>query len=389
MTSSPQADVESTSEGRAGRADEGTFAEALQAVDELQSVNQFAGQVTGVTDRIEGMLLEQLEAADALEVVDEDAASTDDGHTDVEAGSMVSTVVGYDRLDVSSGNNHLCRFWKSGPSWLSAELQRSVAAMPLLLVVIVDTSEQPEQREQHEQHVQRSFEHTLRAELLALLAYTYIAARLITLTLEGVATVLLQYRPIFDRLALAARGSFGWPATTLVWLLFNLLLGLPAAFSELPHFWPVFVWHVGAAVSRPIVDVVVKFHINTLTLRHYEQRAAEAHKAQTVLRGIVAAARAAQREMKEAEVQAQKRREQPIRQPIPSGTALSRSTGYLQTGSISARADLSSTTESLPLRPPLQEGVAEGAHSEDEPQEPPARIQTWVWTLERSQPARI
>ena len=54
--------------GRAGRTDEATYAEALQTVDELQAlVGESPGMVTGVTDRIESMLIEQLEAADTQE----------------------------------------------------------------------------------------------------------------------------------------------------------------------------------------------------------------------------------------------------------------------------------------------------------------------------------
>ena len=54
--------------GRAGRTDEATYAEALQTVDELQAlVGESPGMVTGVTDRIENMLIEQLEAADTQE----------------------------------------------------------------------------------------------------------------------------------------------------------------------------------------------------------------------------------------------------------------------------------------------------------------------------------
>ena len=54
--------------GRAGRTDEATYAEALQTVDEHQAlVGESPGMVTGVTDRIESMLIEQLEAADTQE----------------------------------------------------------------------------------------------------------------------------------------------------------------------------------------------------------------------------------------------------------------------------------------------------------------------------------
>ena len=54
--------------GRADRTDEATYAEALQTVDELQTlVGESPGMVTGVTDRIENMLIEQLEAADTQE----------------------------------------------------------------------------------------------------------------------------------------------------------------------------------------------------------------------------------------------------------------------------------------------------------------------------------
>ena len=65
--------------GRAGRADGATFAEALQAVDELQSLaSESPGMVTGVTDRIEGMLLEHLEAAN-LEADDDARSVVNDG----------------------------------------------------------------------------------------------------------------------------------------------------------------------------------------------------------------------------------------------------------------------------------------------------------------------
>lgn len=52
---------------------------------------------------------------------------------------------------------------------------------------------------------------------------------------------------------------------------------------------------------------MVKSYINHLTLSHYEKRAQEAHQAQSVLRGIVAAARAVERERKQRDIASRRR----------------------------------------------------------------------------------
>ena len=189
--------------------------------------------------------------------------------------------------------------------------------------------------------------------------------------------LVLQYRPVFDRVALAVRASFGWPATILVSVLcgaFSALSGVKPgkwhSLSELPHFLPTVYWLVGAAVSRPALEVVVRFHINSLTLRHYEQRAMEAHRAQTVLRGIVAAARAAERERKEREATQKKEKEACQRQRGGKGIG--------RTADIPDRSHLSRSLDSLPSvgalpssRLPVEGGVVvagaalTGAHTSE------------------------
>eukprot|EP00965_Chrysotila_dentata_P073327 2422185-Pleurochrysis_carterae.AAC.4 len=55
-----------------------------------------------------------------------------------------------------------------------------------------------------------------------------------------------------------------------------------------------------AGLSRPLVEAAVIFYINNLTLKHFEQRALEAHTAQKLLRRVVAASRAAERRAADA-----------------------------------------------------------------------------------------
>eukprot|EP00966_Prymnesium_polylepis_P215553 4991604-Prymnesium_polylepis.2 len=86
-----------------------------------------------------------------------------------------------------------------------------------------------------------------------------------------------------------------------------------------------------------MLDCFVQFYVNDLTLRHYEQRAREAHQAQTVLRGVVAAARSAEREMKESAFRKQGAHKN------PGGTV---------------RAQLSSSMEALPSFPRPANAVA-------------------------------
>ena len=49
-----------------------------------------------------------------------------------------------------------------------------------------------------------------------------------------------------------------------------------------------------------MLDSLLKYSINEVKMRHYEQRATEAHRAQTSLRSVVAAAHAAERSWRQA-----------------------------------------------------------------------------------------
>ena len=288
VPTAPGSTSSASASGRAGRADEATFAEALQAVDELQSLSSSAtGMITSVTDRIEGMLIEELEKTDA------EAAEEESQPTDIEAGGASSDPAGYSRLDRSDSVEIFATDWRilyrrccaDAPSRMWDECIAFLAVAPLLLAVLIEAADE--------------------TQLLLLPVYAFATARLFTLTLEAIARVLLQYRPVFDRVSIMVNGSFGWPSTILVSILLSALfplLGIDAerwrTIQALPRFWPSCYWLLGAGVSRPIIDVVVKFYINDLTLRHYEHRAREAHQAQTALRAVVAAARSAEREMK-------------------------------------------------------------------------------------------
>lgn len=198
----PAAASAESSSARAGRADEATYAEALQAVEELKSVvSEQPGMVTGVTDRIEGMLLGELEAADAVEEVEEDARIRGDGHwasqTAEEACSPGSptgkggeqvrsvSVSGYELLgsaDTVTTWHSLCRIrCEKAPKWLWDQLLALTTVSPLMLTVLVEAPDDG------------PFE---RGALWALLLYSYAAARLITLGYEAIARLLLQYRRI-------------------------------------------------------------------------------------------------------------------------------------------------------------------------------------------------
>ena len=70
-----------------------------------------------------------------------------------------------------------------------------------------------------------------------------------------------------------------------------------------PHYtvhYTVSLWLVAAGLSRPVLDSLLKYSINEVKLRHYEQRATDAHRAQTSLRSVVAAAHAAERSWRQA-----------------------------------------------------------------------------------------
>jgi len=349
----PAAASAESSSARAGRADEATYAEALQAVEELKSVvSEQPGMVTGVTDRIEGMLLGELEAADAVEEVEEDARIRGDGHwasqTAEEACSPGSptgkggeqvrsvSVSGYELLgsaDTVTTWHSLCRIrCEKAPKWLWDQLLALTTVSPLMLTVLVEAPDDG------------PFE---RGALWALLLYSYAAARLITLGYEAIARLLLQYRPIFTRVSLMVQGSFGWPSTIVVCVALNTVFPLAGIDEDrwrtiegFERFWPTCYWLLGASLSWPMLDCFVQFYVNDLTLRHYEQRAREAHQAQTVLRGVVAAARSAEREMKESAFRKQGAHKN------PGGTV---------------RAQLSSSMEALPSFPRPANAVAVAA----------------------------
>ena len=276
--------------GRAGRTDEATYAEALQTVDELQAlVGESPGMVTGVTDRIESMLIEQLEAADTLEAArdhltdDSDWWGVASRSGGVHSSSPVldastngvldagGSVAGFELeatlsrghspqvqpppvVHNSSSSNDGNQYWRhvdedelqpewsqrfsdwsqrccaKAPSRLRIEVPPLLAASPLLLVAFVDVNT----NELHTRH-----------ELLITLGMIYMAARLLTLGLEHPARMLIQFRPAFDRMALLIQGSFGWPSTVLVFVVLSQVGGLlrfddgrARSLHELPHFWP-------------------------------------------------------------------------------------------------------------------------------------------------------
>ena len=227
--------------------------------------------VTGVTDRIEGMLMEHLEAADEEDTQSGSSSKSTD-RQDIEAGALAgaaSPVEGTQYQppverpptelsledDITSDWQALSRrCWAGAPARLWQETVQVCVLGPLLLVAVMGGT-------------------TNQVELCLLLLASYATARMLTLALEGLATLLLQFQPIFDPRSLAVRGSFGWPSTLLITLMisvFSAPLGLNTeewrTLQGLSHFWPTCLWLLFAALSRPALDVVVKFHVNALTL---------------------------------------------------------------------------------------------------------------------------
>ncbi|KAL1499011.1 hypothetical protein AB1Y20_013528 [Prymnesium parvum] len=249
------------------------------------------------TDHVEGMLLEELEAA---------APPAASPPANLSAAPL-ATPPPAPPQDAYDGliTRRRPRLWRRVPSQLRHEAVQLAAVAPLLFVVVAEAPASA----------------SLRESLGVPLWYCFAAARLVSLLFELVAKQLLRFKSVFDRVTLAVKGSFGWPSTVV------LALGLGAlcpsldvdaekwrALLALPHFLPTCYWLLAAAVSRPIVDVLVKCYINALTLSYYEQRADEVHQAQTVLRAIGTAARSAEREMKEL---AARRRKEGARDVYP------------------------------------------------------------------------
>ncbi|KAL1520950.1 hypothetical protein AB1Y20_022509 [Prymnesium parvum] len=297
----PNVDNESL-RSRLGRADEDTYAEALQAVQGLASITNDAQGTgaSGATDRIEEMLLGELEA-EAVENNDDRAADIESQHrmawpyeqlldSDMDLPTVTS-IINWRRL---------CqRCMVFTPKRLWHEALQLMTIIPLLLPVLETVGVRYP-----------------RTSLMLLPITSFAVARVVTLAFEATATLFLQYRPVFDRITIVIKGFFGWPSTMplciglcYTWPLFGINVKQWQALYSLPHFWPTCCWLLGASVTRPILDVSVKFYINDLTLRHYEDRAREAHRAQIVMRAIVAAARSAEREIKERELVVRRRKE--------------------------------------------------------------------------------
>ena len=307
------ADCSDTASNKPGRADEALFAEALQAVSDLQSVSADGTGAAGIIDAVEEMLLEEIEA----EAVSDEANRVEykppsvgaDATADIESAQPPPPLFRQKSggLSVDNRNNRapllsddhdefnddvvdwprLLRSLLPRSSLLS-ELRLLPAALGALLacVIIESTS-------------------VRRLPLLARLLYSYAAARLLAVAYQAFAVLVLLHMPIFEWRALVLKGSFGWASTAALTGLTCLYLPLSGidstAWSELgalAHFEPTSYWLLATAISKPLVGAWVQFYINSLRMNHYEQRAQEAHSAQTVLRVLVAAARVADRSSK-------------------------------------------------------------------------------------------
>jgi len=353
-----QDDVGSTSSAsnRPGRADETLFAEALQAVTDLQSLTAEGGSAaSAITDAVEETLIEEIETASGdfghpdhyvPPVINADATA------DLEAarpGTQPAPLLRQSSVGIDNQVPLLCddaEQFTNSLDWsrllrallprtsLLSELRLLLGALaPLWCTTLMDTAG------------------SRIVPLLVRLVYMFAGARLLAIVYQAVGVFALLHLPVFEWKSLVLKGSFGWASTTaLVAVLCSCLSmsGVDAtAWADLSaqtHFVPTCYWMLCTAVSKPLVEAWVQLYLNSLRLYHYEHRAQEAHSAQTALRVLVSAARAAIRSRKSG----------PTATKIRS-TCLSKSADDLPTAvSIGSMSGTTTTAPALPLSRPVE-----------------------------------
>lgn len=144
--------LSTTSSGRPGRVNDEIYAEALTTVHEMQSlVSDSQRMITGVTDRIEGMLIEHLEAVDLQESSEREVVASkasEEPSSRFAAKDPISSSTQYEQLEddeeanlpPSSSITSLQKLWqaycmlKFSEFWL--EMLQVTAVTPLMLVAV-------------------------------------------------------------------------------------------------------------------------------------------------------------------------------------------------------------------------------------------------------------
>lgn len=136
----------SSSNRGGGRMDDLTYAEALRAVSTLEQLgSETHSLVTGVTDNIEGMLLESLEAAEKFGAEQPNLTSKTTERGEISGRRMsiddVFPATPYELIgeeaEVTFVWKNLCRqLWASIQVRFSAEVVQSLIMLPLILVVV-------------------------------------------------------------------------------------------------------------------------------------------------------------------------------------------------------------------------------------------------------------
>lgn len=306
-----------------GRADEALFSEALQAADDLQGLVSIGGGAT-VTDRIDAMLLETIEAEmddDEIESSMRSSSpsdlSTSNSSYDADLGSGVGgqpmraseVAPGASASERSPTHTHESLGYRHViPSLfelaahvaytfhilLWQEALRLLAVAPIVLWILLELDElvvtDPSLNRAH------FFLWPLVSWLLGRLCAKGVAFGL------GVWSVSIRlYLPL--SVFLIFHSMAGWPLGIVASSIFNIagpqvpLWGCDDVFRAIhaqPQFWSVFGWWLSLGLGFGLALGLVRTHVSVVTAKHYKARANEAYHAQTVLRKISQAARAKQ-----------------------------------------------------------------------------------------------
>jgi len=276
-------------------------------VDDLQAASDAVGHESNVADRIDDMVLANIEAScvrtlkrektrKILAVVEEGGKNglPSSGHDSSDGGLALSDVP--DRGP--SVSQQRGSTWESTPRELAEACGRRIAALfrravrevlrflavvPLLLVILEADGEADE-------------EYDAWPTLLTRPLYSFAAGRAVGLVIETIVMCFLGSKPIFSWTIIFIKSCFGWPLATALSILLNSLWPLFSVDEEawrvlgsLEKFWPISYWLLATALSRAALEAGIQSYINSLTLHHYEARAWDAFQAQKVLRKIVAA----------------------------------------------------------------------------------------------------
>jgi hypothetical protein len=272
----------------AARADQDSFAEALQAVEELQNVTSYSTESAGPVDRIDAILLEGIEA-EAVEARGEETESIPSSPARSDAadlqgprapnGVQLATNV-HVRERVPCHGRATTLLW-SASSRLGLELVTAIAALLPLGVWLLVSGDPAEV--------------FLRLELVALF-YAWCAARVASVLIFEVPMKWLGY-PISPRYILLGKTLSGWPLTLILTAALCMLAPLMEldesawrALHGTPRWWEVVSWWLASGITYVAVVSGARFYVSALTSSHYEQRARDAYRAQKVLRKISFAA---------------------------------------------------------------------------------------------------